>query len=181
MNDMIIPEFPRYTIDESGRIRDTKRNVEVSASRGHTYCLYDTAGQRRRVGLKGLYRQVYNVEYCVDSVENLPGETWKPIPGTKGRYFASSKGRIKSFYFYESRILRTFDNGNGYLKVYLCKRKRYVHSLVALAFLGMPEPGINTVHHKNANRKDNEIKNLCYLSLGDNIREAHQRKAKQKK
>lgn len=44
MNDMIIPDFPRYTINESGRIRDTERNVEVSASRGHTYCLYDTAG-----------------------------------------------------------------------------------------------------------------------------------------
>lgn len=63
------------------------------------------------------------------------------------------------------------------MKVLILGKKRYVHSLVALAFLGEPEPGKDTVHHKNANRKDNRIENLCYLSLAENIREAHQRKA----
>lgn len=174
-----IPGFPGYTIDWSGTIREAKSNQAIAATRGgrYTYYLYNAQGERKKVGLKELYRKVFNVEYSVDNVENISGEVWRPIPGTAGKYFASSKGRIKSLCYYKARIKKPFDNGNGYMKVEICGRKRYVHSLVALAFLGEPEPGKDTVHHKNANRQDNRIENLCYLSLSDNIREAHQRKA----
>ena len=176
-----ISGFPGYTIDRNGTIRAAESDKAIAATRrGHTYRLQNAYGEQKQISLKELYRKVFNVEYSVDNVENLPGEVWKPIPRTDGKYFASNKGRIKSLYYYKAKVLNPFDNGHGYMKVLILGKKRYVHSLVALAFLGEPEPGKDTVHHKNANRKDNRIENLCYLSLAENIREAHQRKAVQK-
>lgn len=172
-----IPDFPGYTIDRSGTVRDaeTQEIIECIKSKKHAYYLRNAQGEGQIARLKTLYRQVFNVEFCVDNVESLPGEEWKPIPGTKGKYFASSKGRIKSYHLYEAIIRKQDDNGNGYLKVTIQGKRKYVHSLVALAFLGEPEPGKDTVHHKNANRQDNRIENLCYMSLADNIREAKER------
>ncbi|MBR4927443.1 MAG: HNH endonuclease [Alphaproteobacteria bacterium] len=32
-----------------------------------------------------------------------------------------------------------------------------MHRLVSIAFLGEPDPEKNTVHHRNSNRKDNDL------------------------
>lgn len=49
---------------------------------------------------------VYNKEFCIDNIENLKDEEWKPIIETDGLYFVSNKGRIKSYHDYKAKILK---------------------------------------------------------------------------
>lgn len=162
MNYYIIPSFPRYHISRQGNILDTRTGQAVPAIPGnaHAFLLYDKAGKRQKVGLKRLYREVFNAEYCQDNTQDIAGEAWKPIAGTKGRYLVSNKGRVKSLCGYQAIILKSFDNGHGYQKVSIQGKKCYIHRLVSLAFLGEPKPGEDTTHHRNANRKDNTLENL---------------------
>ena len=182
MNYYIIPGFTRYQINAAGTIKDTKTgsNVKPIENTKHKYYLVNDTGKGLNIGLKRVYNLVFNREYCIDTIEDLPGEEWKPIAGTKEKYFVSNKGRVKSLYRYEAKILKPFDNGNGYQQVEINGRKVYLHRLVACAFLGNPEAGKDTTHHRNHNRKDNSLDNLQWLSLADNVKEAHARRKESK-
>lgn len=157
-----IPTFPRYKINRKGVILEARTRQEVPpiAGKPYTFFLYNQAGERRQIGLKRLYREVFNAEYCQDSTQDITGEEWQPIAGTDGKYYISNKGRVKSLCYYEARILKPFDNGHGYQKVSINGKKQYIHRLVSFAFLGEPEQGKDTTHHRNANRKDNSLDNL---------------------
>ena len=124
-------------------------------------------------------------------------EEWKEIPGYESLYEASSFGRIRTcngkttftewhgIRVWKSRILKNKtktpdDSGfkvslwkNGEAKTWL------VHRLCALTFLGEPQnielksTGERmTVNHKDGNRLNNNIENLEWLTLADNIRHA---------
>jgi len=81
-------------------------------------------------------------------------ETFKDIKGYEGSYQVSNLGHVKSFLHWdrdgkENRILKPFNNKDGYPMVYLytngkpmCKK---VHRLIAEAFIPNPEnyPHIN--------------------------------------
>lgn len=157
-----IPSFPRYQISRQGNILDTRTGQAAAAIPGtqHAFYLYNEAGTRVKTGLKRVYREVFNAEYCQDNIPDIAGEVWKPIKGTKKKYFISNKGRVKSFCGYQAIILKPFDNGKGYQKVSIQGKKYYIHRLVALAFLDKPKPGEDTIHHRNHNRKDNSLENL---------------------
>lgn len=111
-----IPSFPGYKISRQGVILDARTDARQTPITGkpYTYLLYNKAGERRQIGLKRVYREVFNAEYCQDSTQDITGEEWKPIAGTNGRYYVSNKGRIKSLCGYDARILKPFDNGHGY-------------------------------------------------------------------
>lgn len=158
----IIPSFPRYQISRQGNILDTRTGqaAEPIKDTAHAFFLYNEAGKRIKVGLKRVYREVFNAEYCQDNIQDIAGEVWKPIKHTRQRYFISNKGRVKSLCGYQAIILKAFDNGHGYQKVNIQGKKYYIHRLVALAFLDEPKPGEDTIHHRNHNRKDNSLENL---------------------
>lgn len=65
---------------------------------------------------------------------------------------------------------------NGYHQVGMSKagvgRQWYVHRLVAMAFLGVPQIPKMVVNHKNGIKTDNRPKNLEWVSQSDNIRHA---------
>lgn len=113
-------------------------------------------------------------------------EVWKDIPGYEGIYQASSFGRIRttegkttSNKRYEtrrwkSRILK--GRGDSYAtgkRVSLWKDGKakdwLVARLVAMTFHGQPPAGF-TVNHKDGNRMNNNVDNLEWLSLRENIR-----------
>lgn len=73
--------------------------------------------------------------------------------------------------FYGEELLKTTDNGNGYLYIRkMIKRKNYrfyVHRLVAMAFCENPN-NYRYVDHKNKNKVDNRFDNLRWVSHQQN-------------
>lgn len=68
-------------------------------------------------------------------------------------------------------IMAAQDNGKGYLYVQLTKNKKcfkkYVHRLVADAFVGNPR-GLSEINHKNENKADNRASNLEWCTHKEN-------------
>lgn len=112
-------------------------------------------------------------------------EIWKDVPHYEGIYQVSSFGNIRTtegkttftkkhgIRHWKSRVLKTKGNKAIGTRVTLWKNgkpKDYlVARLVAMAFLGEP-PKDFTVNHIDGNRLNNNISNLEWLSLKDNIR-----------
>lgn len=109
-------------------------------------------------------------------------EEWRAVPGFEGFYEVSSLGNVRSI----DRVIETSTGKtvrlrgrtmaqpvrNGYPVVTLSRSGKptlfYVHRLVALAFLGEPQPGI-IARHLNDVKTDNRVENLAYGSQVDNM------------
>ena len=101
-----------------------------------------------------------------DSTE--PVERWKSITGYEGSYRVSDLGRI-----FSERAGRVPRPTRGrYLYVSLSRNgtagKRYVHDLVAAAFLG-PRPDGQEVRHLKDDRDDNRAIALSYGTHSTNM------------
>lgn len=107
-------------------------------------------------------------------------EFWKPIKGYEELYQVSSYGNIrritKTIRYPPNQKLRPGKcQGHGkkkiYLSVSLCKdgvpKTRMVHHLVIEAFIGVRPHGY-TVNHIDGEPRNNNIKNLEYLTHKDN-------------
>lgn len=104
-------------------------------------------------------------------------EQWLPVLNYEGLYEISNLGRIRSSYR-GSRILRQCESHrdgrracNHYLIVSLSKNgkhvTRYVHKLVAEAFLGSCPPG-KQIRHGPGGQHDNRVVNLGYGTKEEN-------------
>lgn len=102
------------------------------------------------------------------------GEVWRPIYGYGDAYWVSDQGRVFNSRGVEKKQ-RPCPIG-GYMRVDLWKRNkrktRWVHRLVARAFLG-PCPKKQEVHHRDFVVTNNTLENLMYLSaaINSNLRE----------
>ena len=94
-------------------------------------------------------------------------EIWKDINNYKGIYQVSNLGNVKSMK--TGKLIKPFNN-KGHKRVSLFKdgktRGYQVHRLVLEAFKPI------TVNHIDGNKANNELSNLEWLSIGDNIRHA---------
>lgn len=96
---------------------------------------------------------------------------FKDIPGI-GNYMASLKGEIYSKY---TGKLKPLGETNGYFTVSVEPVKRYVHRLVALAFIPNPN-NLPVVNHKDHDPHNNKVENLEWCSvLENNIHANHNR------
>ena len=93
----------------------------------------------------------------------------------EGLYQVSNLGRILSLNYNNTGkpgLMNPFDNGDGYLRVVLCKNREHkkclVHRLVAFTFLENPEnkPEIN---HIDEDKTNNRVDNLEWKWHKDNI------------
>jgi len=100
-------------------------------------------------------------------------EIWKPVVDkvVQPRYAVSNKGRVIDLQ--QAIYLNYFDNGAGY-KVYGLQRIdksnvaiRYVHRLVAIAFIENPVK-LPQVGHKDHNRENNHQGNLYWTTPKQN-------------
>lgn len=105
-----------------------------------------------------------------DSERIVCGENWKPVVGYEGVYSVSDHGNVRR----DRRAhhnLRPGTNSYGYKTVSLCvngkMRSFLVHRLVALAFLGHAENGIQC-NHKNGVVDDNRLENLEWVTSSEN-------------
>ena len=118
------------------------------------------------------------------SIDDLPNEIWKDIPGYKGFYQASNLGRIKRMAAGKIRehILKQFRVGE-YMSVgpsvNNARTQRRVHRLVAMAFIPNPNrfPCIN---HKDENPSNNNVSNLewCDSKYNNNYGTARDRRSR---
>ena len=84
------------------------------------------------------------------------------IPGTEGRYKATSDGRIIGIY---GRELKPKIDRRGYQVVCIYDtdhntQMRFVHRLVALAFIPCDQPDLYQINHKDENKSNNCVDNL---------------------
>jgi hypothetical protein len=108
----------------------------------------------------------------------FPSEEWREIPGSDGRYLASTLGRICTLYprkdgRYNPKIINTWISKIGYEHCKLSRdgksRTCLVHRMVMFAFVG---PSDLDVNHIDGNKLNNCLSNLQYLSHQENIRHA---------
>lgn len=110
-------------------------------------------------------------------------EIWKDIKDYEGLYQVSNLGRVKILdrivteknnkrnQFWKGHIVKATDNGRGYQVVSLRKdgkrNNKYVHRLVAEAFIPNPE-NKKEVNHKDLNKRNNCLENLEWVSQIEN-------------
>lgn len=106
-------------------------------------------------------------------------EQWKPVPGYKGRYSVSNKGRVRRDGHDNARVgkvLKPRPARHGYLRVALFKhgqrKDESIHVLVLLAFVGRRPGRKYEANHENGIKTDNRAKNLEWSTRRQNVRHA---------
>lgn len=102
-------------------------------------------------------------------------EQWLPVVGFEGWYQVSSLGRVRRIKICQGArpryILTNHLKKIGYYQVDLWRNNSghdvYIHRLVAMAFLGLPQKG-QIVNHKNGNKLDNRLENLEWVTQSEN-------------
>lgn len=100
------------------------------------------------------------------------------VPGYEGLYVINKKGVVKSLprpkgpvTVNKEMVLKPDVGANGYLRVTLCKNGKKervtLHRLVYMVFAG-PIPIGYEIHHKDFNRKNNDISNLELVTNWEN-------------
>lgn len=100
---------------------------------------------------------------------------WKQVQGFN--YYVSDEGNVKNS---QGKVLKPYNNGNGYLKVTLYKNGKkhrlFVHRLVGFAFVNGYESGL-TIDHLDMNKQNNNASNLEWISLEENVKRMHSHKS----
>lgn len=101
-------------------------------------------------------------------------EEFRDIPGYKGLYQASNMGNVKSLKFGKEKLLKLQLSTTGYFYTNLSMngivKKRKVHQLVAVTFLGHIPCGYQfVVDHINDDPLDNRVDNLQIVTHRFNI------------
>lgn len=112
-------------------------------------------------------------------------EVWKDIPGYKGFYKVSDKGRVLSverkakikngfFRRVSKRILKQRFDKDGYYFLNLNKNGKHkpclVHTLIAMAFLNHKPDGLTiVVDHIDNNKNNNCLDNLQLITHRENV------------
>jgi hypothetical protein len=115
-------------------------------------------------------------------------ETWHAIYGFEGLYEVSNLGRVRRVGKAArngkgrgggaviGRVLTTNVTPHGYVHVQLYRdgkpENRQVHRLVAEAFIGPREPGLEP-NHKDGDKTNNAPSNLEWLTRSDNMLHAY--------
>ena len=102
-------------------------------------------------------------------------ERWVPVPGFDGQYEVSDRGRVRR----PARLLALSNAPGGYRRVTLSRgNKGYgflLHRLVMLAFVG-PCPPDHEVDHRDADKTNNRLANLEYVTRPENLQRSMPRR-----
>ena len=101
-------------------------------------------------------------------------EEWRDVVGYEDLYQVSSMGRVRNVR--RGTVLKTHPDRAGYIKIGLSKNGRqtgkFVHRLVAEAFIDNPESKTD-VNHKNGIKGNNNLSNLEWNTRSENLLHAY--------
>lgn len=163
----------KYVLWYDGRIDTAAATEKPDIKDGRTVVLEDNKGKKKRITLKSLYRKAFDKEYCRDTIADLYNEVWKEVEGTKGKYFISNCGRLKSYCRYTARIIKPYRNQYNYLRADIRRNGKretvLIHRLVAIAFVENDRPEEqDTIDHIDGNKNNNASSNLRWLTRSAN-------------
>lgn len=126
--------------------------------------------------------QLDNIPYFPQSRDTMQNiaiegvEEFRPVRGFESRYLIGSRGTVRSTVFGRAKDRRVVVGKDGYVRVNLADSEgpvvtRYVHRLVAEAFIPNPE-GHTDVNHKDMDKQNNCVSNLEWVSHRDNLLKA---------
>lgn len=102
-------------------------------------------------------------------------ELWKDIPNYENHYQVSNTGKIRSIKKDKPLIMKSRKNNSGYLLIGIFKNGMrevlLLHRLIAMTFLKNPYFK-KTVNHKDGNKLNNNLSNLEWNTLKENIQHA---------
>jgi len=118
----------------------------------------------------------------MEFIKSEPEELWRDVVGFEGLYEVSNLGRIKRLPIKRKRkrtisslvecIIKPINKPERFLSVDLDRDlktyRRFIHKLVATAFVGQ----CRLVRHKNGDKTDNRLDNLIYVLPADDIKVA---------
>ena len=163
-----------YYITESGEIYNKEKDIYIKPDRDYKLRLRKEDNSIKRITLKKIYKMVYDKPFCIDKIENLEGEQWHEIERTDHTYFISNLGRVKSYCGYIAKILKPTITKNGYARLDIVQEgqrsSKFVHRLVAAAFLPKPESIDIQIHHKDFNKLNNRAENLQYCTMQQHLK-----------
>ncbi len=105
-------------------------------------------------------------------------EEWRPVVGFEGWYEVSDLGRVRNVAKRKSTrvgyVLKPQMDRLGYPRVHLRRQgtnyTRFVHRLVALAFLGLPPNPTDVANHKDTDKSNARPSNLEWITQLENVR-----------
>lgn len=106
----------------------------------------------------------------IKPILDLPTEIWKPIYSSSA-YVISNLGRCKSLsrkYRWHDKLLKFTIGKRGYPVYNVDNKNRYVHRLMAIAFIPNPM-NLPEVNHLDGNKLNFELSNLSWSSTKDNV------------
>lgn len=92
-------------------------------------------------------------------------EEWKPLEGNENKYLVCNCGKVLNLNWHNSRkpkICSESTDSSGYLQVGINGKMKLVHILVYKTFIGEIPKGYD-VHHKDHNKLNNFVENLCLI------------------
>lgn len=171
-----------YLYLDGDNIYSSKTNKYLKQCAEGRYRLYTLDRKQKNISLKEIYKELFDTVYCFDDIELLENEEFREIEGTNGNYEVSNYGRVKSKIGAKARILKPTITPKKYerLQIVIDGKiyNKFVHCLVASAWLDKPKNLEYEIHHKDFNSLNNNADNLQYISKIEHINIHNKRRLK---
>lgn len=165
------------------KIYNAKRKQYMTEVGEYRYKIRTTEGTVKSITIKEIYKRLYNQVFCKDDIERLEGEEFREIEGTEGNYLVSNYGRVISYISNHAIILKPTITPKGYERLQITiegrRYNKFVHSLVAAAWLGQPQSLEQEIHHKDFNQRNNNYTNLQYVNKNEHVKKHVERREKE--
>lgn len=158
----------KYYFSNRGNLYNIKSEKFLKLYHNY-FSLTDAENKPKKAGLKKLYKTVFNINYCLDEIENLPNEEWRQLTNIDSDYYVSSAGRIKSTKGYKARIIKPIKTTKGYERITINRKSYFISKLVIIAFYDNIDLTNKQIHHKDLNRQNNSLDNLTILTTEQHI------------
>lgn len=160
-----------YYIDSEYKVYNSKIKRHLKIDSGGCVKLLRQNETVCHISYNKLLKLVFGPTFVLNDVISLPNEQWKQL--NDSFYMCSDKGRIKSNFSLNSKILTT-DKSTGYerLKIDIGYgiKNYYIHKLVAMCFLEPPKEPFMEIHHLNNDKLCNFSSNLVFLNREEHLK-----------